>query len=222
MTTSVLIVGNGVLGDALRTRLLQRANVAVRVASRSSEVKLDITSQESVKSLDEQLGAASLDHVVVCCGASTFGQFSNFDADAWSANLSSKLVAVSQLSLALVKDLKVLKDGGSITITTGQTADVVNKMWPGLAVNCAGLNAFVKNAGIDMPRGVRLNAVSPSQVTESALKAGMPTEGTVSAADAAVVYESLIFSEDTAIVKNAGVQAVFKRKEEGLAKTSDL
>jgi NAD(P)-dependent dehydrogenase (short-subunit alcohol dehydrogenase family) len=222
MASTVLIVGSGALGAALRTRLLARGGVNVLTASRSSDVKLDITSSESVKSLDGQLEAGSVDHVVVCCGASTFGPFEKFDADSWGANISSKLVAVSTLVLALVNDLKVLKDAGSITITTGQTADTPNKLWPGLAVNCAGLNAFVRNAGIDAPRGIRLNAVSPCQVTETAAKAGMPTEGTVPAADVAEVYESLIYSGETAVVKNAGVQAVFKRKAEGLVKTSDL
>merc|ERR1719183_157028 len=220
---SVLIVGGGNLGDAVKTKLAARPDVSVRVASRSSEdVKLDIGSAESVKSLDSQLGPGSVDHVVVCCGTSTFGPFAKFDADSWNANISGKLVSVTQLVLALVQNLKVLKDGGSITVTSGQAATTVNKMWPGLAVNNAGLNAFVTNAGIDMPRGIRLNACSPCLVTETAVKSGLPTEGSVSAADCALVYERLIFGSQTGVVEVAGEQVAFNRKEEGLAKTSAM
>merc|ERR1719271_1249883 len=184
--TTVLLIGRGNLGDALKTRLAERSGISVRVASRSSEdVKLDISSPESIKSLDEQLSSASVDHVVICCGSSTYGPLSAFNSATWSANINGKLLTVTQLVLAFVQDLKVLKDGGSITVTTGQAANTVNSKWPGIAVNNAGLNAFVKNAGIDLPRGIRLNGCSPCLVKETAVKAGLPTENTVSAADCA-------------------------------------
>jgi NADP-dependent 3-hydroxy acid dehydrogenase YdfG len=220
---TVLVVGGGNLGSALKIHLESLKGVSVRVASRSSnDVKLNIMDPESVRSLDAQLQAASVDHVVVCCGTSTFGPLTGFDAAKWKENIDGKLLSVTSLVLALVQDLKILKDGGSIAVTTGGAATVVNKMWPGLAVNNAGLNAFVRNAGIDLPRGIRLNACSPCLVYETAVKAGLPTANTVKSADAALVYERLIFGSETGIVEDAGEQTAFKRKEEGLAKTSDL
>merc|ERR1712232_225064 len=155
-------------------------------------------------------------------GSSTFGPLQSFDHESWAASVNGKLLAVTQFVIALVKELKCLKDGGSITITTGQAADTINRAWPGIAVNNAGLNAFVRNAGIDLPRRLRLNACSPCLVTETAVKAGLPTESTVKADDAADVYIELIFGNGTAEVRDAGVQSAFKRKDEGLAKTSDM
>eukprot|EP00929_Paragymnodinium_shiwhaense_P119571 TRINITY_DN91471_c0_g1_i1.p1 TRINITY_DN91471_c0_g1~~TRINITY_DN91471_c0_g1_i1.p1 ORF type:complete len:225 (+),score=57.14 TRINITY_DN91471_c0_g1_i1:89-763(+) len=223
MASQVLIVGRGNLGEALHERLTARGGVGIRIASRSSDdVKLDLSSRESVLALDTQLEAASVDHVVVCCGTSTFGPLSSFNAETWQANVSGKLLAVSQFVLALIHELKILKDGASITITTGQAATTINKLWPGIACNNAGLNAFVANGGLDLPRGLRLNAMSPCLVMETALKAGLPTDGAVPAADCALVYEELIFGTETAVVKTAGVQVAFKRKDEGLAKTSDM
>merc|ERR1712113_1354444 len=120
----ILIVGGGNLGEALKNKLSERPDVKVRIASRKSDdVKLDITDSDSVKSLDETLGAAAVDHVVLCCGTSTFGPITQFNAEQWKSNVDSKLIAVTTLVMALVGDLKVLKDGGPVTITSGQAAD---------------------------------------------------------------------------------------------------
>jgi len=124
----------------------------------------------------------------------------------------NKLVSVSRLVVMLAngKECGVLKEGGSITVTAGQASRTINKMWPGIATNNAGLEAFVKNAGIDLPRGVRLNAVSPALVRETAVKAGLPLTNTVPAADCAAAYVPLIFGSVTATVVDAGYQTAFK------------
>mmetsp|Transcript_43148 Transcript_43148/g.101376 ORF Transcript_43148/g.101376 Transcript_43148/m.101376 type:complete len:238 (+) Transcript_43148:96-809(+) len=229
MTSTVLIAGSGFIGLALKERLQARGDVCVRMASRSSEdLKWDITdfdraSAKSVYGLDGQLEPASVEHIVVACGTSLFGPLEQFTPESWEENVTGKLLSVSRLVLALVKEAKFLKDGGSITITTGQASDFPSKAWPGLAVNNAGLNAFVKCAGLDLPRGLRLNAVSPCLVKETALKAGLPLAQTVTAADAALVYEEVIFSAKTATVTLAGTQATIETKnKDGIAKTSQL
>lgn len=221
---TVLVVGTGGLGAAVQSKLRARApDAVVRMASRSSEdVSLDMSSPESIRALDALFGPASVDHVVVCAGTSTFGPLEKFDADSWEKNVAGKLLSVTQLVLALVTELKLLKDSGSITITTGQAATTLNRLWPGIATNNAGLNAFVANAGLGLPRGLRLNAVSPCLVTETAVKAGLPTAGSVKAEDAADVYLELIFGTQTGVVRVAGEQVAFERKEEGLAKTSEM
>jgi len=227
--TTVLLVGRGCLGTAIKERLEARAHTKVREASRSSQdIPLDITNftkdaSSSVYSLDTYLEAKSVDHIVLACPASLFGPLDGFTAASWKENLSGKLVAVTQLVLVILQELSFLKDGGSITVSSGQAADVANKAWPGLAVNNAGINAFVRNAGLDLPRGIRLNAVSPCLVTETAIKAGLPTDSTISAADAAAVYEGAMFSDDTATVFLAGTQAVIEgNKSADVVKTSSL
>jgi len=104
----------------------------------------------------------------------------------------------------------LLRDGGSITITTGQSARTVNRMWPGLAVNNAGLDMFVRCGGLDLPRGLRLNAVSPALVTETAQRAGLPVEGTVPAGDVAAAFLPLIFGAGSGQVVEVGAQVKFE------------
>lgn len=218
----VLIIGGGNIGSALRAKL-EETGADVRMASRSSaDVQLDITSDASVRALSAQIGAGSVDHVVVATGTSTYGPLEKFGCAEWRGNLNAKLGAVSSLVVDLCREGTPLRDGGSIIVTSGQAATTANKMWPGLAANNAGLNALVISGGIGLPRGLRLNAVSPCLVTETALKAGLPTSGTVSAAECAEAYVQLITSADTGVVREAGSQVAFKRADNKLANTSDL
>ena len=107
----------------------------------------------------------------------------------------SKLVAVSRLIIMLSdgKELKSLHDGGSVTVTAGQASRTINKMWPGIAVSNSWLEAFVKCAGLDAPRGVHINAEAPAVFRETAVKPVSSIEGLVFAADAAAHYLPLIF-----------------------------
>jgi len=185
----------------------------ITAARNDGDVKLDISSEESVAQLANQV--SDVDHVVVCCGASQFGALQTFTMESWSAQIGSKLLAVTRLVIGLANQegslAGVLKDGGSVTITAGQASRTLNKMWPGIATNNAALEAFVKNAGLEVPRGIRLNAVSPALITETAEKAGLPTNGTVPAAEVAAAYVPLIFGDAKGQVVDAGGQVAFEK-----------
>jgi NAD(P)-dependent dehydrogenase (short-subunit alcohol dehydrogenase family) len=67
-------------------------------------------------------------------------------------------------------------------------------MTGGVAVSMvnAGIDAFVRAAGFEAPRGVRFNAVSPGWIKETLVKLGMdPTPG-LSAADCAKAYVAAV------------------------------
>ena len=66
------------------------------------------------------------------------------------------------------------------------------------------MQIWVAGAGVDMARGCRLNAVSPSLITETAAKSGLPTEGTLSAEKCASEYLGLIFGDMSGVVRAAG------------------
>jgi NAD(P)-dependent dehydrogenase (short-subunit alcohol dehydrogenase family) len=127
--------------------------------------------------------------VISCAGNAAFRPFVDLtDAD-YELGLRSKLMG--QVTLAQVaKDH--LRDGGSITLTTGILA--MHPM-PGSAsvsmVN-AGVEGFVRAAALEMPRNLRINAVSPPWVKETMVKLGMdPTSGLASA-DVAKAYVAAV------------------------------
>ena len=121
-----------------------------------------------------------------CAGNAAFKPFAELtDAD-YELGLRSKLMG--QVSLArIAKDH--LRDEGSIVLTTGVLA--MHPMLPGSAsislVN-AGLEGFVRAAALEMPRGLRINAVSPPWVKETMIKFGMDPSPGQAAADVAKAY----------------------------------
>ena len=84
---------------------------------------------------------------------------------------------MGQVALArMAKDH--LRDGGSITLTTGVLA--MHPMAGSASVSLvnAGLEGFVRAAALEMPHKIRINAVSPPWVKETMVKYGMdPTPG---------------------------------------------
>ena len=113
---------------------------------------------------------------------------------------------MSRLAVMLInnKEVHILKDGGSITITSGLAARTMNTNWPGISANCSGLDAFVRCAGMETPRGLRLNAVAPTTVTETAAAAGQGTKGTTSKATVANMYVSSALGQQTASIYLGG------------------
>lgn len=60
-----------------------------------------------------------------------------------------------------------LRDGGSITLTTGLLASDPIRLGVQASTVNAGLEGFVRGAALEMPRGIRINAMSPGVFAES-------------------------------------------------------
>ena len=141
----------------------------------------------SVRSLFDTI--QDVDAVVCCAGNATFKPFSELtDAD-YELGLRSKLMG--QVSLArIAKDR--LRDRGSIVLTTGVLAMHPMPGSASISLVNAGLEGFVRAAALEMPRGLRINAVSPPWVKETMIKFGMdPTPGQA-AAEVAKAYVAAV------------------------------
>ena len=73
---------------------------------------------------------------------------------------------MGQVNLALAAR-DHLNDGGSITLITGVTDDAPIATGSSASMVNGALEAFVMAAAIEMPRGIRINAVSPTVFEES-------------------------------------------------------
>jgi len=156
-------------------------------ASRGGEVKVALEEAASIRAVFEKI--RNIDAVVCCAGAAVFKPFADLSDADYEVGLRSKLMG--QVSLArIAKDY--LNDGGSITLTTGVLA---REPAPGSAavslVNAA-LEGFVHAAALEMPRRLRINAVSPPWVKETLVKLGMDPSAGLPSAEVATAYAAAL------------------------------
>ena len=161
----ILIVGaSGTVGLAASKELARRHEI-VRAGRSSGDLTVDVMSEESVKAMYAKLG--KVDAVVACAGHVHFGPVASMTPEQFRKGLNDKLMG--QVNLVLL-GMGNVNDNGSFTLTSGiLDRDPVRAGANAAAVNGA-LGGFVKGAAIEMPRGLRINAVSPGLLEESAQK----------------------------------------------------
>ena len=161
----ILIAGaSGSVGQAAVAELSRRHDI-VRAGRSSGDVTVDLMNEESVKAMFAKLG--KVDAIVACAGHVHFGPVAAMTPEQFRKGLDDKLMG--QVNLVLL-GMNNVNDGGSFTLTSGVLdRDPVRAGANAAAVNGA-INAFVKGAAIEMPRGIRINAVSPGLLEDSATK----------------------------------------------------
>lgn len=130
-------------------------------------MSVDITSPESIKEMYEKAGA--VDAVINASGGANFKAVPDLTPELNEKGIESKLKG--QVNLVLLGQGYV-NDGGSFTLTTGVMMDDPIPLGASAAMANGGVKAFVKAAAIEIPRGIRINCVSPNVVQESWEKLG--------------------------------------------------
>ena len=158
----IVIVGaSGTIGQAVVKELAERHEI-VAAGSSSGDVRLDITDVASIRAGLAQ--AAPFDALVSTAGKVKFAPLDQMSAADYEIGLKDKLMG--QVNLVLV-GRELVTDGGSFTLTSGVlTHDPIRYGSSASMVNGA-IEAFVRAAAIELPRGLRINAVSPGLLLES-------------------------------------------------------
>ncbi|MFJ3458433.1 short chain dehydrogenase [Scandinavium goeteborgense] len=160
----IVIVGaSGTVGRAVVAELDQNGqHELIRVGHRQGDVLVDLTDEASVDALFARTG--KVDAIIATTGNVFFGPLNEMTAEDFTLGLQDKLLG--QVRLAL-KGQHFLNDGGSITLTSGIIADVPIAQGVNATTVNAALAGFVKAAACELPRGIRINLVSPTLLTES-------------------------------------------------------
>jgi NAD(P)-dependent dehydrogenase (short-subunit alcohol dehydrogenase family) len=161
----ILIAGaHGAVGKEAATELGKRHTI-VTLGRSTGDFTADLMNPESISAVFAKAG--KLDAIVSCTGHTYFGSLATMTAAQFMSGVNDKLMG--QVNLVL-EGLKHLADGGSFTLTSGVLdRDPIRQGVNAAAVNGA-IDAFVLAAAIDLPRGLRINAVSPGLLEESAKK----------------------------------------------------
>jgi NAD(P)-dependent dehydrogenase (short-subunit alcohol dehydrogenase family) len=163
----ILLVGaSGVLGAAIAAELGKRHEI-VTAGSKSGQIRIDIADPTSI---EKGLAAAgSLDAVACAAGAVNFQPLgaiapAKIEQSVYGLGLVNKLMGQVNLALA-ARD--VLNEGGSITLIAGVLADTPIVAGSSASMVNGAIECFARAAAIELPRGLRINAVSPTVFVES-------------------------------------------------------
>lgn len=195
----ILLVGaSGTLGRAIAVELGARHEL-IRAGRKGADVQLDLTDAASLTKALAALGP--LDAVVSAAGHVKFAPLEAFDAaplaeSGYGIGLADKLMGQVNLALAA---RGCLKDGGSITLTSGILAEQPIAAGSSASMVNGAIEAFVRAAAIELPRGIRINAVSPNVLQESMGDFGPFFRGfeAVPAARAALAYSRSVEGRQT-------------------------
>ena len=158
----ILLIGaGGTIGSAVDKELSQRHEV-IRIGRSSGDFQVDISDSASIRKLFEQTG--KFDALVCAAGNVTFAPLGDMTEDSFALGLKDKLMG--QVNLLLI-GREFANDGASFTFTTGVLSHDPIRSGASAALVNGALDSFVRAAAIELPRGLRVNSISPTVLVEA-------------------------------------------------------
>lgn len=157
----ILVIGaSGTVGQSIVNEL-SRDHQVIRVGKTQGDFQVDLTREESVKALFARTG--KVDAVISATGGVHFGPLDEMTSAQFDSGLQDKLMG--QVRLVLIGKAFV-NPGGSFTLTSGILAQQPIRTGVNATAVNAALEGFVLAAANEL-NGLRINAVSPTVLTES-------------------------------------------------------
>ena len=194
----VIVVGaTGTIGKSV-AKLMALEHEVVKVASKSGDFRVDMSQKDSVERLFKEIGP--FDALVCAAGVARFGALSELSDEDFQLGLSGKLMG--QVNLVRV-GYNYINDNGSFTLTSGILSQQPMPGSASISMVNAGVEGFVRAAALEMPRGVRINVVSPPWVKETLEALGMDSSNGMPAERVAQAYRASVSGTRSGTVINA-------------------
>jgi NAD(P)-dependent dehydrogenase (short-subunit alcohol dehydrogenase family) len=180
----IVVVGTGVLGSAVAKLLVEHGHETVPVSRSSGKFRADITDHGSLQKLFATIG--QFDAVASAAGGVFPGPFNQLTDEQWAKSIASK--GMGQINLVR-SALPHINDRGSFTLISSVLTDhFVQGGTIGTTIDHF-VEGFVKAAATELPRGIRINCVSPTVLVESPqFQSHMPGFPPIPAAEVALAY----------------------------------
>lgn len=158
----ILLVGSGGhVGGVARDEFEQRGHDVIS-ATRSTDPGVDTSDAESISNLLRSVG--TVDAIVIAVGAAAFKPVTELTREDYVAAFTSKTLGQIEF---VTQGLDHLTDGGSITFVTGVLSREPIPTASAAAMANGAVESFVISAAPELPRGIRINAVSPNVLANS-------------------------------------------------------
>jgi NAD(P)-dependent dehydrogenase (short-subunit alcohol dehydrogenase family) len=194
----IIVIGaTGTIGKAVVEALRGKHDVVqVGHESGSGDYQVDLADKGSIERLYEAV--APFDAVVSAAGLAKFGALDGLSDADFQFSLSNKLMG--QVNLVRV-GMTQIRDNGSFTLTSGVLSQEPTRGSTAISLVNSGLEGFVRAAALEMPRGVRINVISPPWVSETLEAMGRDADAGMPAAQVAGAYvESVEGSENGEVI----------------------
>ena len=187
-----LVVGSTGLIGSYVAKTLSKHGTVIGV-SRTTQISVDVKDPASIKAMYEKVG--KVDAVASCIGKVAFKPIAELTYEDYLMGLKDK--ALGQVELVRV-GIDFLNDGGSFTLMTGVLARDPIPAGSVAALANGAIESFTLAAAIDLPRGIRINTVSPNVLVEAtSYHASFPGFHQVSAQSVADAYVKSILGKQT-------------------------
>ncbi|HDZ8928105.1 TPA: short chain dehydrogenase [Aeromonas dhakensis] len=158
----IVIVGaSGTIGSAV-SDLLAKDHQVIRVGHSQGDARVDMRDPASIRGLFAKLG--QFDALAVASGSAAFNALTEMTDEEWQLGIQSKLMGQINLTRAAIPHLN---DKGSITLISGILSEEPINWGASVTTINGAVEHFVKAAACELPRGLRINVVSPTVLAES-------------------------------------------------------
>ena len=179
----VVVVGaSGTIGSAVVAALSARHDV-VAVGNKQGAIRVDLASADSIQQMFQTVG--TFDALVSTAGRAAFAGLDDLKDTDFQLGLSNKLMG--QVNLVRI-GRQFANDRASFTLTSGVLSREPMKGSASISMVNAGLEGFARAAALELPRGMRINVVSPPWVTETLIARKMDPSIGLPAATVAKAY----------------------------------
>ena len=187
-----LVVGSTGLIGSYVAKTLSKHGTVIGV-SRTTQISVDVKDPASIKVMYEKVG--KVDAVASCIGKVAFKPVTELTYEDYLMGLKDK--ALGQVELVRA-GIDFLNDGGSFTLMTGVLARDPIPAGSVAALANGAIESFTLAAAIDLPRGLRINTVSPNVLVEAtSYHASFPGFHQVTAQSVADAYVKSILGKQT-------------------------
>ncbi|MFN3406048.1 MAG: short chain dehydrogenase [Cytophagaceae bacterium] len=158
----IIIIGaSGTMGKYLATAF-EKEHEVVRVATKSGDYQVDITSTSSIEKFYEEVG--EFDALISTAGPTYVGPWKNLTDKEFRKGIEGKMMG--QINLVLIGQ-HYIKANGSFTLISGALTHQPQLHFANASAANGAIEGFVRAAAIELENGIRINAVSPTVIENS-------------------------------------------------------
>ncbi len=159
----IVIVGaSGTMGQYLANVLEKENHEVIRASRSSEEIQVDTRSTQSIESMFARIG--TFDALISTAGETFVGPWKNLNDQTFKKGIEGKMMG--QINLVLIGQ-HYINPKGSFTLITGALTHEPQINFANASAANGAVEGIVKAAAIELPNGIRINAVSPTVIENS-------------------------------------------------------